>query len=171
MLRFIAKRYAKVSYHFRQLKESATNDLMAAMAFKTAEEHRTFAVQLNKDADEIEKRIADFTEQEKNGYWQCENGHEIQFTKSGEAVEQLPGDAKFCIQCGSPTKLIKRDQMTPQEQYESDKERKEAQKIADQKRQQAKGEEEDAGNSEKTARYFKELTDNNRKVADKIRKL
>jgi hypothetical protein len=61
--------------------------------------------------------------------------------------------------------------MTGQEKYESDKERAEAEKMAKSKRDQAKTEEENLTNSEKTAKYFQGLADNNRKVAEKIKAL
>ena len=61
--------------------------------------------------------------------------------------------------------------MSGQEKYESDKERKEAQTIAENKRATAKAEEENAVGSEKAAQYFKGQAANNRQVADKIRAL
>lgn len=61
--------------------------------------------------------------------------------------------------------------MTGQEKYESDKDRGEAEKVAQSQREQAKAEGENAANSEKTAKYFRDLATNNRTIADKIRRL
>jgi hypothetical protein len=55
---------------------------------------------------------------------------------------------------GKPAKFIKRDQMTGQEKYDSDKERKEAEDIAKSKREQAKAEEENAVNGREDGQVF-----------------
>jgi len=68
-------------------------------------------------------------------------------------------------------KFIKRSEMSGQEKYESDKERGEAEKIAQNKRDQAKATEEEAANSERTAKYLQGLAESGRALANKIRNL
>jgi hypothetical protein len=194
MIRFFAKRYARVRYRFNQETEAASNDLNAGLATRLAKEKRTLVARLNAEADQMDARITEVGEMEEKGYWLCENGHEIQLSchcagNSGEAIVHtaacpLPDDATKdgqpianavtslrCDDCGKPMKYIRRDQMTGQEKYESDKERKDAEEIAKQKRDQAKAEEENAAQSEKTAQYFRGLAENNRKIAEKVRRL
>ncbi|HEY2471048.1 MAG TPA: hypothetical protein VGI45_24850 [Terracidiphilus sp.] len=167
MLKFITKRWAKIRYVFNQHVEAATNDLNASLALRTGDEKRTRAVSLKTEADEMDARIKEVGALEERGYWLCENGHE---NTEAPAVPQDEGHQITCV-CGKLMKLIKRDLMAGQEKYESDKERGEAQKIADQKREQAKAEEDGAGESERTAKYFRNLAQGNRNVADKIRAL
>ena len=148
---------------------------------------------LNKDADEIETNIKAVDEKLATGYWECENGHEFnaQCNCAGndgfalvhaqgcilEGVtlqDGKPTDSKSvlnCPECSKPAKFISRTTVTGQEKYESDKERNEAQTIAENKRATAKAEEENAVGSEKAAQYFKGQAANNRQVADKIRAL
>ena len=68
-------------------------------------------------------------------------------------------------------KLIKRDQMTGQEKYESDRERKDAEDLAKAKRDQAKAEEDNAAQSEKAAKYFQGSPRITGHVAEKVRRL
>jgi len=193
MLRFLGRRWAKINYIFRQEKEAATNELLSKLALRTAGEHRDLAAKLSADADTMDARIKEVAEMEEEGFWVCENGHEDSSTKPPfrecEECRSKPGSpilcsdclkrrdevaqtAPFrCHNCGKPGEFIKRDQMSGQEKYESDKERGEAQKMADQKRAQAKAADEDAANSEKTARYFRDLAESNRTVADRVRRL
>lgn len=168
MLRFIAKRYAKAQYRFRQEVEAATNELNAGLALRTAAEKRKLAAQLTEQADQMDARIKEVGEMEEKGYWLCEKcGSEDAATPP---VPQEDGHAIHC-KCGEPMKLIKRDQMTGQEKYESDKERKDAVDMAQQKRDQAKAEEENAAQSEKTAKYMQTLAQHNRNVAEKVRRI
>lgn len=192
MIRFIAKRYAKARYRFKQEVEAETNELHAKLAERLAKEKRTNAAQLTKEAEQMEARIKEVEEMENKGYYLCEDGHEAascdhapmpEDYKECDDCAKKPGSPylcadclerrspSICIQCGKPTKLIKRDQMTGQEKYESDKERGDAQDIAKQKRDQAKAEEDSAVESDKAAKYFRSLSQNNRSVANKIRAL
>jgi hypothetical protein len=169
MLRFIGRRWAKINYIFRQEKEAATNELLSKLALRTAGEHRDLAAKLGADADAMDARIKELDEKLDQGFWECENGHESDASSGNTAVDST-GQVPLCA-CNAPKKFIKRDQMTGQEKYESDKERGEAQKMADQKRAQAKAAEEDAANSEKTAKYFRDLAQSNRSVAERVRRL
>jgi len=168
MFGFIAKRYAKTRYVFNQLTEAATNDLNAGLSLRLATEKRALIEKLNREADEMDARIKQVGEMEEKGFWLCGKcGAE---NVDAPAVPQVEGVTIHC-ECGDAMKLIKRDQMTGQEKYESDKERKEAEDIAKQKREQAKAEEENAVNGEKTAKYFHGLAENNRTIATRIRQL
>jgi hypothetical protein len=169
MFRFIAKRWAKMSYVFRQHVEAATNDLNAGLATRTAADKRELVAQLTKEADVMDARIKEVSEMEEKGFLLCENGHEFPMTTAFSGIDHLP--MHDCPTCHQSLKGIKRSEMSGQEQYESDKERKEAEGIAQSKRDQAKAEEENAANSEKAATYFKDLAAKNRSVAEKIRKL
>ena len=106
---------------------------------------------------------------EEKGYWLCEDGHEAY---AGVKPDGTPGDPfTSCPTCGKSVKLISRATMSGQEKYESDNERGEAEKIIENKREQAKAEEENAAGSEKTAKYFLKQAANGRAVAQKIKKL
>lgn len=171
MLRFIAKRYAKAQYQFRQLVEAETNELHAKLAARLAKEHRDNAAQLTKEADQMEERIRTFTDMEAQGYWLCEDGHE-NYELGSTVFDKVEISLNpICASCGKPTKLIKRDHMTGQEKYESDKERGEAQDIANQKRAQAEEEMKSADESEKASKYFRSIAQNNRNVAEKLRRV
>lgn len=168
MLRFLARPVAKLKYRWRQEAEAATNELQAKLAESLADERTALVAQLTKEADDMDARIKEVEEMENKGYWLCENGHE------NADVYRMPREGVSdvaCIECKAPVKFIKRDQMTGQEKYESDKERGEAQDIVKQKRQQAAAEKENVENSKNTAKYFRSLAVHNRGVADKLRKL
>ncbi|HMH13509.1 MAG TPA: hypothetical protein VK578_10415 [Edaphobacter sp.] len=155
--------------------EAATSDLHAGLSLRLAGEKRTLIEQLNKDADEIEANIKAMDEKLATGYWECENGHEMDEPARYEPTQNIPESAKsmgvsYC-KCGSTMRFIQRDQMTGQQKTQSDRERNEAQTIAANKRATAKAEEENAVGSEKAAQYFKGQAANNRQVADKIRAL
>ncbi len=167
MLQFISKRYAKARYSFRQLVEAETNELHAKLAETLVKEHQDNAARLRKEADTMDARIKEVEDMELKGYWLCDNGHE----HDTSALSTEIGKEHVCLDCREPAKLIKRDQMTAQEKYESDKERGEAQDIAKQKRQEADQEEQSAQESDKAAKYFRGIAQNNRKVADKLRRI
>ena len=169
MLRIFARWWARKKYVLSQEVEAATNDLNAGLSLRLATEKRALIENLKKEADEMDARIRQVSEMEEKGYWLCENGHEN--TDAHRIPCEGGGDVAACIECKMPVKFIKRDQMTGQEKYESDKERKEAEDIAKQKRDQAKAEEENAVNGEKTAKYFHGLAENNRTIAERIRNL
>jgi hypothetical protein len=168
MLRFIATKWARAAYVFRQGAEAATNDLNAGLSLRLSTEKRALIERLNKEADEMDARIKEVSEMEEKGFWECENGHEHEGANFPEPVAGAPAT---CLVCDKPAKFIKRDQMTGQEKYESDKERKGAEDIAKSKRDQAKAEEENAANGERTAKYFRGLAENNRTIASRIRQL
>jgi hypothetical protein len=166
MFRFIAKRYAKAQYRFRQEVEAATNDLNAGLALRTATEKHKLAAQLTEQADQMDARIKEVGEMEEKGYYVCEDGHEFVVDSDVDPIMEHGRT------CGKEPMFIKRDQMTGQEKYESDRERKDAEDLSKAKREQAKAEEENAAQSEKAAKYFQALATNTRNTtAEKIRKL
>jgi hypothetical protein len=166
MIRTLSQWAAKLYYIIKQEFQAEIADLHAGLSLNLAAEKRKLVEQLTREADEIEANIKNVDEKLTAGYWECEDGHE-----NAECHPASPGEFPGCIQCNKAVKLVKADQMTGQEKYESDKERKEAQKIADDKRATAKAEEENIKNSEQTAKYFKDQATNNRTIADKIRTL
>jgi hypothetical protein len=165
MLNFIARRYAKNRYVFNQLVEAATNDLNAGLSLRLSKEKRELASRLNAEADQMDARIKEVSEMEEKGYYACEDGHEFMVDSPVDPIMEHGRT------CGKEPKFIKREQMTGQEKYESDKERGEAEEIAKQKRDQAKAEEDNAAQSEKTAQYFRGLAESNRRIAEKVRRL
>jgi hypothetical protein len=171
MLRIFARYWAKKKYIFSQEVAAATNDLNAGLSLRLSTEKRALIEKLNKEADEMDARIKEVSEMEEKGYWLCENGHENNESVQTTAFSGIEIIPPLCKDCQKPAKFIKRDLMTGQEKYESDKERKEAEDIAKQKREQAKAEEENAVNGEKTAKYFNGLAANNRTIAERIRQL
>src|SRR5882672_1131116 len=167
MIRFIAKIWAKLSYLWQLEFESAKSDVNANLAKRNTNEKRKLVDRLNKEAEDIEKRIAEMKLLEEQGYWLCDNWHE-----KGDAFAPIVGgETRTCLECNAPAKLVKRSEMTPQEQYESDRERHEAEKVAESKRQQAKAEQEHVSGGEQTEKHLRGLADNGRSVADKIRAL
>lgn len=168
MLRVFARFWARKKYIFGQFVEAETDELNAGLSLRLSTEKRALIEKLKKEADHMDSRIKEVAELEEKGFWLCEDGHEspTQPVKgvlgTSETGVAIVGDK--CT-CGKPMKFIKRDQITGQEKYESDKERKEAEDVAKSKRDQAKAEEENAANGEKTAKYFKELAENDRTIA------
>jgi hypothetical protein len=163
MLRFIATRWVKIACMFQQVKGATANDLTAGPALSTAVDRHTLAAKLTKEADQMDARIKEMDSKHETGFWECEGGHESNgsYHMSGDAFEKTT-----CIECYAPAKFIKRDLMTGQEKYEFDRERGEAQKIADEKRQQAKATEQEAAESEKTTKYFRGLAESKKDRAN-----
>jgi hypothetical protein len=188
MLKIIAKWYAKTRYRFNQLTEAETNLLHAKLADRLAKERRENATKIAKEADAMEARIKEVEEMEMRGYWLCEDGHERsrcdlslcdehENLMCAECKAVWNGDvnnpSRFAMTCesGEIMRLVERSKMSGQEKYESDKERGEAEDIAKQKREQATAQEDDAAESEKAAKYFRQLSQSNRSVAERLRRL
>jgi transcription initiation factor IIE alpha subunit len=161
MIRFFAKIVAKLQYRWRQEVEAASNDLNALLALKTAEDKRAVASRIKVEADKMDARIKEVGELEEKGYWLCRNGHEPTEPLNTGTLPDV-----VCPVCEGKLQFIKRSEMSGQEKYESDKERNEAQRIADEKRAQAKTQEDSAVESERAAKYFRNLAQSNRNVAD-----
>jgi hypothetical protein len=180
MFRFIAKVAAKITYRWRQEVEAETNLLHAGLATRLAQEKRELVARITNETDDMDARIKEVSEMEEKGFWLCEDGHEddcscalppsIPIVHTFDCHLKSVNGERQC-QDGKPMKYIRRDQMAGQEKYESDKDRGEAEKVVQSKREQAKAEEENAANSEETAKYFRDLAANNRTIADKVRRL
>jgi hypothetical protein len=184
MLRFFARFYAKRRYIWHQELEAATHDLNASLSALRAKEKRALVTQLNAEADAIEKNIQRLSDLAEVGYWVCENGHErgkcpcaslraeaiVHSSGCGLEVIDPLKDPK-CAECGKQLKFIKRSEMSGQEQYEADKEKKDAQNIAESKRQAAAEEEKLIEGGEGTAKHFRQQAANGRATAEKLRKL
>jgi hypothetical protein len=188
MIKLFARIWAKHSYVFQLEHEAARTEINARLAENLAAERRQNVTKLraeadevesklNKEADELDARIKEYSAKEEAGFWLCENGHEHQLGLPDPAKPDFP-----CPDCGKPSKFVKRDQMTGQEQYESDKERRDAEKMLAEKRAAAKtesasrraaakDEEDKAEGGEQTAKVFRANAANARTVAGKIRAL
>jgi hypothetical protein len=161
--------YSKIAYRWRHEREAALNDLNGRLADRTASEKRTLVERLNKEADTIDARIKEVAAMEEKGFWLCENDHEEPISTAFAGIElEISRD---CSTCHKPMKLVRRDLMSGQEKYESDKERGEAEKIVASKREQAKGETENAEGSDQTAKFFRDQAAKARSTAEKIRSL
>jgi hypothetical protein len=193
MIRLIARWAAKKYYVFSQEFQASTADLHAGLSLRLAGEKRALIEKLNKEAEDIEANIKSVDEKLDKGYWECENGHGFNAQcgcagNSGLALVYSQGcilegvtlqDGKptdsnatmSCPECFKRAKFISRTVMTGQEKYESDREKAEAQKIAESKRAQAKAEDENAVGSEKAAKYFQDQAKSNRTIAERIRSL
>jgi hypothetical protein len=64
MLRLTARIWAKLQYRFRLETEAAANELNAGLSANRAEEKRKLVVQLNSEADAIDKQISEGQESE-----------------------------------------------------------------------------------------------------------
>src|ERR1019366_10131236 len=103
---------------------------------------------MTKEADEMDARIKEVAEMEEKGFWLCDDGHE------DAKIPPVPQDDghQITCSCGKPMKLVKRDQMTGQEKYESDKERKEVEAILADKRKAIEGQKAELENQQNTAK-------------------
>src|SRR5579884_1739933 len=137
MIRFIATWCSRWQYRWKNEKEGGLNHWMGKVQEKKAAEMRKQITQLTADADARDARIKQMAEMEERGYWTCENGHE---STMAAPETQLP----TCKECGKPAKFIKRELMSGQEKYESDKERKESENLLEAARKDIAAHEEQA---------------------------
>src|ERR1035441_3142051 len=131
MLNLIAKWWAKKRYVWAELSQAANLDLNASAAQYKANQRREEVKALTEQADAIEANIKRLDELEEKGYWLCENGHE-----NGDAILPEGAEQRACPVCRKPAKYIRKDLMTGQEKYESEKERKEAVQMAEANRKE-----------------------------------
>ena len=182
MIRIIARFWAKKKYVWREELDAATKDLNASAAQYRAGERRQAIAKLNAEADAIDANIKRVDELQEKGYWMCEDGHEkvacdLSLCREHEAMmceeckTVAAGDVLVCEQCKKPMKLIRRDLMTGQEKYESEKERREAQQMADANRKAAADHEEQIKGHEDTAAMFRKQAKQSREFAELLRKL
>jgi hypothetical protein len=167
MLRAFAQWWAKRKYVLNKELEAGMHLWSARVAEQNAQMSRDLIAKLKVEADAFEARIKDVADMEEQGFWLCENGHE----KGGALSPDADGVARKCIECSAPAKFIKRSEMTGQEKYESDKDRKDAEKLLEGKREEIANTETKAGEQEATAKYLRQQAESSRRLADSIRKL
>jgi transcription initiation factor IIE alpha subunit len=167
MLRALATWLAKWKYVFAKETEAGLNEWSARVAERNAKDTRALLVKLSHEAAQFEARIKLVAEMEESGFYLCDNGHE----KGGALLPDADGAARKCIECNAPVKYIKRSEMNGQELYESDKDRREAEKLLAQKHQEIADKETEAGQQDATAKYFRQQAESARKLADSIRNL
>jgi hypothetical protein len=169
MIRLLARFWAKWEYVWKHETEAARNDLNAGLALKTADDKRALVKAFEDEAAVMKKRVAKVTEMEGKGFWLCEDGHEEPLSTAFEGIElEL---SRNCSSCQKPMKHIRRDLMTGQEKYESDKDRNDVEKMIKEKRQLAEAEKDNVKGSEDASKYFRNLATHGRQTADKIRAL
>jgi hypothetical protein len=81
------------------------------------------------------------------------------------------GAARKCIECSAPTKYLKISEMTGLEKHELDTEKGEAQKVAAEKRNLAKQEQENAEQGERAVAMLSGRAQDSRSFAHKIPEL
>jgi hypothetical protein len=168
MLRAFATWFAKWSHVWNKEVDAGKNEWSARVAEQNAKVSRDLIVKLKNEADAYEARIKNVAQMEEKGFWLCENGHEssAQF-EEGAKVDTL---TQSC-ECGKPAKFIKRSEMTGQELYESDKDRRDAEKLLAGRREEIANKETEAGQQDATAKYFRQQAESGRRLADSLRKL
>jgi hypothetical protein len=187
MLRAFATWFAKWRYRWNKEVEAGMHTWSARVAEQNAKASRDLIVKLKNEADAYEARIKQVAEMEEKGFWLCENGHEDTGCSCSNPMLATPGtifpaivhtagcrfgdDPVKCAECGKSMKPIKRSEMTGQEQYESDKDRKDAEKLLAARRQEITEKETDAGQQEATAKYFRTQAESGRKLADSLREI
>jgi hypothetical protein len=168
MLRAFATWFAKWKYVWNKETESGMHLWSARVAEQNAKASRDLIVKLKNEADAYEARIKSVAEMEENGFWQCANGHEEPVNAPENSVLATE---MVCYQCLASAKLIKRSEMTGQEKYESDKDRKDAEKLLAARREEIANKETEAGQQDATAKYFRQQAESGRRLADSLRKL
>jgi hypothetical protein len=170
MLKYLARWYARKAYILKLEVEGKNHDIHAKLADLHAQQKREQSEKLNKDADAIDANIKAVAERLEAGYWECENGHEHDDMRFKD-IGRPDVTGRVCLECEAPVKHVKRSDMSAQEQYEADKGRKEAEKMAENYRVQAAACEKDLSDNEKAAQHFRRESARSRAVADEIRKI
>jgi len=148
--------------------DAGTNTWSARVAKRNAKISRDLIVKITAEADELDARIKHVADMEEKGFWLCENGHE---RTDVPLVPQDEGHEIHCGFCEKQMKLVKRSEMTGQEKYESDKDRKDAEKLLPARREEIANKETAAAEQDATAKYFSTQAESSRTLADAIRKL
>jgi hypothetical protein len=183
MIRILARWWAKRKYVWKEELDAALKDLNASAAQAQAGKRRKEVERLTAEADGIEASIKEVGEKMAKGFWLCEDGHEradqcscartgdVAIVHSGGCQLNPKNGFVYCTTDGKPMKLVRTDLMTGQEKYESEKERKEAEKMADANRQAVKQHEEAIKGSEDTATVFRKQAQQAREFAELLTKL
>ena len=167
MLRYFAGVWARFSLRWRYETEASTNEHMARVQRRKAINAREEILRMTKDADAHEARLKQMAEMEEKGYWECENGHETDASSGSTAVDST-GTLALCF-CNAPKKLVRRDLMSGQEKYESDKDRKESETMLANARAEISAKEDNAKMQEATVDYFLKRAASARAEADAVR--
>jgi DNA repair exonuclease SbcCD ATPase subunit len=168
MIHWLAQFWAKWVFVWDREVESGKHVWAAKVAERNAALTKTLIAQMTKEADDMDARVKQMAEMEEKGFWECENGHERVVSNILEtpSASDVP-----CPQCGKPAKFISRATMTGQAIYESDKDRKEAEKLVAARREEIAAHQKDLENQEQTARYFRGQAQSSRMLADNLRKV
>jgi hypothetical protein len=153
-------------------KKAGEEELNAKLSALHADVKRQEAERLNAEADAIEKSVKEFAEKEERGFWRCESGHESDGPSTvsvAKANESGVATEPRCPECDQPTKRIKRSEMTGQEKYESDKERKDAEQMVKNHREQAGALAKEVSQLEATAQHFRGQAERSHLVAKETR--
>ena len=169
MIRIFAQWWARKKYVFREEMDAALKDLNASAAQYRAGERREAITKLTAEADAIEASIKEADAKMAKGFWLCECGRDEPIGTAFGGVELEI--SRKCGACQKDMKLIRTDLMTGQEKYEAEKERKEAQQMADANRKAAADHEEQIKGHEDTAAMFRKQAQQTREFADLLRKL
>jgi hypothetical protein len=164
MLRAFATWYARWKYRVNKEVEAGMHEWSARVAEKNAKASRDLIIKLKTEADAYEARIKSVAEMEEKGFYLCDNGHE-------NAECRLPESGNVCLQCPKLAKFIKRSEMTGQELYESDKDRRDAEKLLAGRREEITTKETEAKQQDATAKYFRQQAESGRRLAESLRKL
>src|SRR5580693_1138189 len=167
MLRAFAKSWSKLAYIFKMEREAGLNEALGKVQQAKGAAERKQAADKKAQADVREARIKEMAEMEEKGYWECENGHELSaecdcIQPRGIAIvhtvncafNDFDSESGPCPKCGAPAKFIKRDLMSGQEKYESDKGRKESEALLANLRSQIEAHEQQAGVHDAAEQYF-----------------
>ena len=157
----MARVWAKWAYVFNKYRESEAHILSAKVAERNAGLTKTLIAQLTKDADTMEARIKQMAEMEEKGFWECENGHE----------SSIAAAADSCPVCLQPAKFIKRSEMSGQDKYEADKDKKEAERLLAARRAEIAAQQTELENQVATGKYFRGQAQSSRTLADNLRQV
>jgi hypothetical protein len=113
-------------YVWKEETAASMQDLNASAAQYRAGERRKAVTKLSANADAIDANIKRADDLQEKGYWLCDDGHA---DTAGPAEEGVSHGR--CSKCDKTMKYIRRDLMTGQEKYESEKKRGEAEKMAE----------------------------------------
>lgn len=174
MLRDIATWWSRWVYVWRKENEAGLHSWSARVAERNAEMTRAAIAKFTKEAEAFDVRIKQVAEMEEKGFYVCDDGHE-------SAKPFLNGTDSFSCPfpiakalngvCAKPAKFIKRSEMSGQEKYDSDKERKDAEKLLEAKRADIAQQEKDLEAQQQTAKYFRGQAASSRGLAESLRKL
>lgn len=173
MIRLLARWWAKRMYIWKLEIEAGAADINAKLSDGNAANRRKTIALLNDQAQQIDDHIAHEKEMLAKGFWECEDGHAAE-GQTPEEIAATAGDTvtpMLCLECKKPLKYVKWDRMAPKEQYDEEKDQKDALTIAEGKRNLAKQEEGNAKGGEQMASKFRADAQNSRQTSDRVKKV